>query len=92
LRVVKCNLPFIFFFFFASTMVKFLIKKSLIPKDLSSIQNKHDNYNSKPNSFIPQDSCIITFFFLFFSSFVINTLEKIPGAATGGKRGLCCFV
>ena len=71
-------------------MEKFLIKKSLIPKDSSSTQNKHDDYNSKPNSSIPQDSCIITiiyfilfyFFVMLYSSFIMNTQKKIPTAAT----------
>ena len=56
-------------------MEKFLIKKSLIPKDSFSTQDKHDDYNSRPNSSIPQDSCVIIiiiyFFILFFFCDVI---------------------
>ena len=68
-------------------MEKFLIKKSLILKNSSSTQDKQDDYNSRPNSFIPQDSCIIIINFFYFlvmlySSFVMNTLEKIPRATT----------
>ena len=40
-------------------MQKLLIKKLLISKDSFSIQDKHDDYNSGPNSSILQDSCII---------------------------------
>ena len=46
-------------------MEKFLIKKSLILKDSSSTQDKQDDYNSRPNSSILQDSCIIIINFFF---------------------------
>ena len=79
-------------------MEKFLIKKSLIPKDSSSTQDKHDDYNSRPNSSIPQDSCVIIiiiiiiiifylfFFFFFFCDVIFKFCNehsgKNPGAAT----------
>ena len=67
-------------------MKKFLIKKSFIPKYSSSTQEKHDDYNSRPNSSIPQDSCIIIIiikkFMILYLSFVMNTLKKISRAAT----------
>ena len=50
---------FFIFYFFTNTVEKFMINKSLIPKDLSSTQDKHYDYNSRSNSSIPQDSCII---------------------------------
>jgi hypothetical protein len=55
-------------------MEKLLIKKLLIPKYLFSTQDKHDDYNSGPNYFIPQDSCIIiiNFFLMLYLSFVMN--------------------
>ena len=40
-------------------MEKFLIKKLLILNNSSFTQNKQNDYNSIPNSSIPQDSCII---------------------------------
>ena len=40
-------------------MEKFLIKKSFIPKYSSSTQDKHNDYNSRPNSSTSQDSYII---------------------------------
>ena len=51
-------------------MEKFLINKSLILKYLSSIQDKYDDYNSKLNSSIPQDSCIIIIYFYFFGDVI----------------------
>ena len=49
-------------------MEKFFIRNSIL-KNTSSTQDKNDDYNSRPNSSIPQDSCIIIiilFYFLFF--------------------------
>ena len=70
----------LFFYSFASTMEKFLIKKSLIPKDSSSTQDKQDDYNSKPNSSIPQDSCIIIiiFFLFFFCDVIFKFCNEYP--------------
>jgi hypothetical protein len=53
------------FYSFSNTVDKFLIKKSLIPRYSSSIQDKHDDYNSRPNFFILQDSCIIIIIIIF---------------------------
>ncbi len=59
------------FSFFASTMEKFSIKKSLTPKDSFSTQNKYDDYNSIPNSSIPQDSCIIIIIIIIIILFLV---------------------
>ena len=68
-------------------MEKFLVKKSLIQKDLSSTQGKHDDYIIAYQILLYHKiHTLLLFYFIFVmlcSSFVMNTLEKIiSGAAT----------
>ena len=51
---------FFIFYFFTNTVEKFMINKSLISKNSFYIQNKYDDYNSKPNSSILQNLYIIS--------------------------------
>ena len=67
-------------------MKKFLIKKSFIPKYSSSTQEKHDDYNSRPNSSIPQDSCIIIIIIIFFCNVIFKFCIKHPGATVQKEK------
>ena len=68
-------------------MEKILINKSIILKDSSSTQDKYDDYNSRPNSSILQDPCIIIIIIFLFCDVIFKFcnkhLRKISGTATG---------
>ena len=68
-----------------------MIKKSSILKDSSSIQDKQDDYNSRPNSSIPQDSCIIIINF-FFCNVIFKFFNEHSGAAIDCNINYGCHV